>query len=100
MHSKLSSSDICSILIGKDAKNERRQAQAAGGARPRAREGPPGARNVRRRGNRMQIRDEDSGTCVLINHETQAFQVCCTFIVYTVKCRTSVRINALICMTI
>ncbi|XP_053389196.1 DDRGK domain-containing protein 1-like [Mercenaria mercenaria] len=56
-----------SIFCGdksKKKKDEQRAGQAAAaGARPRAREAPPGGRAVRRRGNRgtrMQIRDEDS----------------------------------------
>lgn len=51
----------CSVAEKKD--DEQRAGQAAGGPRPRAREAPPGGRAVRRRnrGNRMQIRDDDSG---------------------------------------
>lgn len=43
-------------------KNENREGQPA--ARPRAREGPPGARGVRRRNvrrGRMQMQNDDSG---------------------------------------
>lgn len=52
---------FCNVAEKKD--DEQRAGQAAGGPRPRAREAPPGGRAVRRRnrGNRMQIRDDDSG---------------------------------------
>ncbi|KAL4222552.1 hypothetical protein ACF0H5_018591 [Mactra antiquata] len=56
---------VISIFCGsKSGKNEKAGDQpvqaAAARPRPRAREGPPGARGVRRRGNRMQIRDDES----------------------------------------
>lgn len=65
----LNQSTCIDLISEKPEKPEKQneEARAATAARPRARDAPPGGRAVRRRvnrGNRMQIRDDDSGTCI------------------------------------